>query len=57
MKKKVHHKKLASGKGKEVEGPTTPSDNEGSTERPAKKPRVLRIRDFKTEDRCSVEVK
>ena len=42
FKKKVHRKKLAeqklaTGKGKKVEGPAT-SDNEGSFERPAKKP-------------------
>jgi hypothetical protein len=39
IKKKVHRKKFA-GKGKEVEGQTTCPENEGSNERPAKKPRV-----------------
>jgi hypothetical protein len=37
--KKVHRKKLA-GKDEKVEETTTSSDNEGSTERPAKKPRA-----------------
>jgi hypothetical protein len=37
--KKVHHKKLA-GKDEKVEETTTSSDNQGSTERPAKKPRA-----------------
>jgi hypothetical protein len=37
IKKKVPCKKLA-GKDKKVEGPLTSLDNEGSTERPAKKP-------------------
>ena len=36
IKKKVHRKKFA-GKRKEVEGPTTSSDNKGSAERPSKK--------------------
>ena len=40
IKKNVHRKKLATSKGKEVEGPTTSSDNQGSSERTAKKPRV-----------------
>ncbi len=39
INKKVHHKKLA-GKDQKVEEPATSFDWEGSTERPAKKPRT-----------------
>jgi hypothetical protein len=40
INKKVHRKKLA-GKDQKVEEPATSSDSEGSTERPAKKPRTV----------------
>ncbi len=39
IKKEVHRKKLAV-KDQKVEEPATSSDNEGSTKRPAKKPRT-----------------
>jgi hypothetical protein len=42
-KKKVHHKNLAAGKGKEVQGPTSSSavkKQDSAADRPAKKPRV-----------------
>jgi hypothetical protein len=55
IKKKVHRKKLA-GKDQKVEKPATSSDNEGSTERLAKKPRtalsasVMQVQPLRSDD-------